>query len=71
MRRAGAASYRNGIRLVLWTGFWHGGLGSVLLGWLTDVKDVAFTIELCSFLPLLGLCAFLLPKDSKLMRKTM
>jgi FSR family fosmidomycin resistance protein-like MFS transporter len=50
--------------------FGMGGLGSVLLGWLTDVKDVAFTIELCSFLPLLGLCAFLLPKDSKLMRKS-
>lgn len=49
--------------------FGMGGLGSVLLGWLTDAKDVASTIGLCSFLPLLGLCALLLPKDSKLMGK--
>ncbi|WP_168122348.1 MFS transporter [Paenibacillus sp. HB172176] len=43
------------------------GLGSVALGWLTDQTDVAFTIRLCSYLPLLGIFAFLLPRDKKLM----
>ncbi len=44
------------------------GLGSVALGWLTDQTGVAFTIRLCSYLPLLGILAFLLPKDRKLMQ---
>ncbi|MFB5675156.1 MFS transporter [Paenibacillus terreus] len=42
------------------------GLGSVVLGWLTDQTSVEFTIHLCSYLPLLGIFAFLLPKDEKL-----
>ncbi|WP_152392749.1 MFS transporter [Paenibacillus guangzhouensis] len=46
--------------------FGMAGLGSVLLGWLTDTAGVQFTITLCSFLPLLGICALLLPRDSKL-----
>jgi len=43
------------------------GLGSVVLGWLTDQTGVAFTIRLCSYLPLLGIFAFLLPRDRKIM----
>jgi len=47
--------------------FGMGGLGSVAMGWLTDATSVSFTIQLCSYLPLLGLLAFLLPSDAKLM----
>ncbi|MCD1259247.1 MFS transporter [Paenibacillus athensensis] len=43
------------------------GLGSVALGWLIDHTGVSLMIRLCAFLPLLGVCAFLLPKDSRLM----
>ncbi|WP_010271952.1 MFS transporter [Paenibacillus senegalensis] len=47
--------------------FGMAGLGSVVLGWLMDLTGVAFVIQLCAYLPLLGIFAFLLPKDSKLM----
>ncbi|QHW29908.1 MFS transporter [Paenibacillus rhizovicinus] len=50
--------------------FGMGGLGSVLLGSLMDRMGGDFVIGLCSFLPLLGICAFLLPRDSKLMGHT-
>ncbi|MFD0676970.1 MULTISPECIES: MFS transporter [unclassified Paenibacillus] len=49
--------------------FGMAGLGSVVLGWLIDQTGVAFMIQICAFLPLLGLFALLLPKDSKLMRQ--
>lgn len=47
--------------------FGMGGLGSVLLGSLMDHTGVAPMIKVCAFLPLLGVLAFLLPKDAKLM----
>jgi len=43
------------------------GLGSVALGWLIDHTGVSLMIRLCAFLPLLGVSAFLLPKDARLM----
>ncbi|WP_028559101.1 MFS transporter [Paenibacillus pinihumi] len=43
------------------------GLGSVLMGWLMDTHGVTSMIQWCSFLPLLGLFALLLPKDSVIM----
>lgn len=48
--------------------FGMAGLGSVLLGWLMDTTSVDFVVGLCAFLPLLGICAFFLPRDAKLMR---
>lgn len=53
----------------LFFGFSFGmaGLGSVVLGSLIDQTNVAFVIQICAYLPLLGLFAFLLPKDAKLM----
>jgi MFS transporter, FSR family, fosmidomycin resistance protein len=48
--------------------FGMAGLGSVLLGWLMDKTSSEFVVGLCAFLPLLGVCAFLLPRDAKLMR---
>ena len=48
--------------------FGMAGLGSVLLGWMMDTTSAEFVIGLCSFLPPLGVCAFLLPRESKLMR---
>lgn len=43
--------------------FGMAGLGSVVLGSLIDVTSIAFVIKLCSFLPLLGVCAVFLCKD--------
>ncbi len=48
--------------------FGLGGLGSVLMGALIDAHGVESIIKLASFLPLLGLFALLLPKDSVIMR---
>jgi FSR family fosmidomycin resistance protein-like MFS transporter len=42
-----------------------GGIGSVALGWLADITSVSLVIRLCAFLPLLGVVAFLLPKDRR------
>nr|WP_309118492.1 MFS transporter [Paenibacillus sp.] len=49
--------------------FGMGGLGSVLLGWLIDHTNVTYVIHLCAYLPMLGVFAFLLPKDAKLLRE--
>ncbi|WP_230986593.1 MFS transporter [Cohnella fermenti] len=43
------------------------GLGSVVLGSLIDQTGVEFVIKASAFLPLLGVLAFLLPKDSRIM----
>lgn len=45
--------------------FGMGGIGSVALGWLADVSSVSLVIRLSAFLPLLGVVAFLLPKDRR------
>ncbi|WP_238162502.1 MFS transporter [Cohnella sp. AR92] len=50
--------------------FGLGGLGSVVLGSLIDHTGVDFMIKACAFLPLLGVSAFLLPKDSRIMRES-
>jgi len=47
--------------------FGMGGLGSVILGSLMDQTGVSFMIQVCAYLPLLGVFAFLLPKDARLM----
>lgn len=49
--------------------FGLGGLGSVLMGWLMDIHGVTIMIQWCAYLPLLGLFALLLPKDSELIRQ--
>jgi FSR family fosmidomycin resistance protein-like MFS transporter len=46
--------------------FGMGGLGGVVLGNLIDNYGTIKVIELCSFLPLLGILTFLLPSDRKL-----
>jgi FSR family fosmidomycin resistance protein-like MFS transporter len=46
--------------------FGMGGLGGVVLGNLIDTYGTIRVIELCSFLPLLGILTFLLPSDRKL-----
>ncbi|MUT64806.1 MFS transporter [Paenibacillus sp. NEAU-GSW1] len=50
--------------------FGLGGLSSVLLGWLMDSHGVDYMVKICAYLPLLGLFALLLPKDSKIMART-
>ncbi|MWC29431.1 MFS transporter [Paenibacillus sp. MMS18-CY102] len=47
--------------------FGLGGLGSVVMGSLIDTHGVDYMIKLSAFLPLLGLFALLLPKDSVIM----
>ncbi|WP_127531299.1 MFS transporter [Paenibacillus kobensis] len=47
--------------------FGLGGLGSVVIGSLIDAHGVEYMVKLCAFLPLLGLFAILLPKDSRIM----
>ncbi|MFX3635862.1 MAG: MFS transporter [Candidatus Pristimantibacillus sp.] len=47
--------------------FGMAGLGSVLMGWLMDTHGVSYMVKICAFLPLLGLFALLLPKDSTIM----
>jgi FSR family fosmidomycin resistance protein-like MFS transporter len=46
--------------------FGLGALGAVALGGLADLYHMKFVMQLCSFLPLLGLAAILLPSDRKL-----
>lgn len=46
--------------------FGLGGLGSALLGHFADQWGIQFVMQLCSYLPLLGLLTVLLPKDEAL-----
>lgn len=46
--------------------FGLGGLGSVVLGTLADHTSIAFVIQICAFLPLIGLLAAFLPTDATL-----
>ncbi|WJD83582.1 MFS transporter [Priestia megaterium] len=50
--------------------FGLGGLGSVVLGTLADHISIIFTIQICSYLPLIGLLAKFLPKDEVLTIRT-
>ncbi|UUZ83256.1 MFS transporter [Paenibacillus sp. P26] len=45
--------------------FGLGGLGSAVLGSVADATSIAFIMKLCAYLPLLGMLAFLLPKDDE------
>lgn len=49
--------------------FGMGGLGSVIMGWLMDTHGVELMTQVCAFLPMLGLFALLLPRDSVMMGK--
>jgi FSR family fosmidomycin resistance protein-like MFS transporter len=42
--------------------FGMAGLGAAALGWVADKTSIDFVYEICSFLPLIGICAALLPK---------
>jgi FSR family fosmidomycin resistance protein-like MFS transporter len=44
--------------------FGIGGLGSAVLGWIADLTSITFIMKLCAYLPLLGMLAVLLPKDT-------
>jgi FSR family fosmidomycin resistance protein-like MFS transporter len=44
--------------------FGLGGIGAAMLGHLVDATSLAYTFELCSYLPALGLLAALLPTIS-------
>ncbi|MDF2958402.1 MAG: transporter [Paenibacillus sp.] len=46
--------------------FGLGGLGSAAMGTLADATSITFVIQLCAYLPLLGLLAAFLPSDHKL-----
>ncbi len=41
--------------------FGMGGIGAAVLGQLADTTSVEYVYRICSFLPLLGICAALLP----------
>jgi FSR family fosmidomycin resistance protein-like MFS transporter len=41
--------------------FGMGGLGAAALGWLADLKGIAFVYAVCAFLPAIGLLAAFLP----------
>ncbi|MDQ8732965.1 MFS transporter [Paenibacillus sp. LHD-38] len=51
--------------LITGLAFGMGGLGAVVLGYLADSRSLSFVMIACSVLPLIGLLAFLLPKDRK------
>jgi FSR family fosmidomycin resistance protein-like MFS transporter len=46
--------------------FGLGGIGSVALGGMADRFGITFVMQLCGFLPLLGLLTLLLPSDRKI-----
>jgi FSR family fosmidomycin resistance protein-like MFS transporter len=46
-----------------------GGLGAALLGKLADLQGIGYVYELCAWLPLIGVCAILLPDIEKPARK--
>ncbi|MFD3447388.1 MFS transporter [Microbacteriaceae bacterium 4G12] len=50
--------------LIVGLAFGMGALGAVILGKLADIYSLNFIMVFCSFLPLLGLTALLLPKES-------
>jgi FSR family fosmidomycin resistance protein-like MFS transporter len=52
--------------LIIGLAFGMGGVGGVVLGNLCDTFGTARVMELCGFLPLLGVLTFLLPSDRKL-----
>jgi len=41
--------------------FGMGGVGAAVLGYVADLTSISFVYQVCAFLPLLGLCAALLP----------
>jgi FSR family fosmidomycin resistance protein-like MFS transporter len=45
--------------------FGFGGIGAALLGYLADSHGILFVYDLCSYLPLLGILAILLPRTKK------
>lgn len=45
--------------------FGFGGIGAALLGYLADSHGILFVYQLCSYLPLLGILAILLPRTKK------
>ena len=45
--------------------FGFGGIGAALLGHLADLHGIVYVYTLCSYLPLLGILAILLPRTSK------
>ena len=49
--------------------FGLGGLGSVVLGALADHTSITFVIQICAYLPLIGLLAAFLPTDAALRLK--
>lgn len=49
--------------------FGIGGIGAAALGALADVNGILWVYHVCSFLPLLGLVAILLPPDNELKRR--
>ncbi|MCM3699404.1 MFS transporter [Paenibacillus macerans] len=49
--------------------FGLGGLGSVVLGTLADHTSITFVIQICAYLPLIGLLAAFLPTDTALRLK--
>jgi MFS transporter, FSR family, fosmidomycin resistance protein len=49
--------------LITGLAFGMGALGAVALGAMADYTDISFVMQVCSFLPLLGLLTFLLPPD--------
>ncbi|MFD2116693.1 MFS transporter [Paenibacillus yanchengensis] len=51
--------------LITGLAFGMGALGSVVLGNLADAHGMAYVMIGCSFLPLIGLLSFLLPKDQR------
>ncbi|SDO12790.1 Major Facilitator Superfamily protein, partial [Paenibacillus sp. yr247] len=56
--------------LITGLAFGLGGAGSVAIGTLCDTFGIARVMELCAFLPLLGILTFLLPTDRKLKQWT-
>lgn len=45
--------------------FGFGGIGAALLGYLADIRGIEYVYSLCSYLPLLGVLAILLPRTKK------
>jgi FSR family fosmidomycin resistance protein-like MFS transporter len=50
--------------------FGMGGVGAAVLGHLADTTSIDYVYKLCSFLPLIGMLAVLLPRTSELKPKT-